>query len=199
MSGNPWDERFGGAAYVYGTEPNDFLRAEAGRIPRGRVLAIAEGEGRNAVHLATLGHAVTAVDLSREGLRKTSELAERRGVKVETVCADLAAYEPERGVYQGAIAIFAHLPAPVRRVAYRRLADALAPGGVVIVEVYRPEQLAFGTGGPKDLSLLPSLADLREDFAALELVIGREVEREVIEGQLHTGRAATVQVVATRP
>ncbi len=199
MTGNPWDDRFGGDTYVYGTEPNDFLRAEAARIPRGRVLALAEGEGRNAVFLAGLGHDVTAVDLSREGLRKTEKLAADRGVAVTTVHADLATYEPDRGAYQGVIAIFAHLPAPVRHAAYARAAAALAPGGVMIVESYRPEQVALGTGGPKDLALLPTLDDLRDDLAGLDLVVARAVVRDVVEGTLHTGRAATVQVVAVRP
>ena len=198
MTTNPWDERYRGDAYAYGTEPNDFLRAEAGRIPRGRVLALAEGEGRNAVHLAALGHDVTAVDLSREGLRKTAALAATRGVAVSTVHADLAAFTPEPGSFQGVVAIFAHLPPAVRRAAYARAAAALAPSGVMVVECDRPAQLAFGTGGPKDVAMLPTLDDLREDLAALDLVIAREVERDVVEGTLHTGRAATVQVVGVR-
>jgi SAM-dependent methyltransferase len=65
-----WDDRYRGETYAYGTEPNDFLRASAMRIPPGRVLCLAEGEGRNAVFLAALGYEVTAVDLSSEGLRK---------------------------------------------------------------------------------------------------------------------------------
>ena len=96
------------------------------------------------------------------------------------------------------VAIFAHLPPAVRRAAYARAAAALAPSGVMVVECYRPAQLAFGTGGPKDVAMLPTLDDLREDLAALDLVIAREVERDVVEGTLHTGRAATVQVVGVR-
>ena len=57
-----WDERFATADYVYGTEPNGFVAAMAAQIPAGPVLCLAEGEGRNAVHLAALGHRVKAVD-----------------------------------------------------------------------------------------------------------------------------------------
>jgi hypothetical protein len=53
-----WDQRYGTAdGFVFGTAPNDFLRAVADRIPPGPVLCLAEGEGRNAVFLAGRGHA----------------------------------------------------------------------------------------------------------------------------------------------
>jgi len=197
---NMWDDRFGRADWVYGKEPNDFLREQASRIPlrrgQSRVLSIGEGEGRNAVFLASLGHRVTAVDASIEGLKKVVRLAAERGVSVETVHADLAAWEPEQGEFDGVISIFCHLPESVRRHAHRAAARALTPGGVLVLEAYTPAQLAFGTGGPKDVALLYTLATLREDFGALDLEIAHEVEREVVEGELHTGRAATVQILA---
>lgn len=199
---NMWDERFGRADWVYGKEPNDFLREQASRIPlregQSRVLSIGEGEGRNAVFLASLGHRVTAVDASLEGLKKVVRLAAERGVSVETVHADLACWEPPAGSFDGVISIFCHLPESVRKHAHQTAARALTPGGVVILEAYTPAQLAFGTGGPKDVNLLYTLPTLREDFAPLDLEIAREVEREVVEGSLHTGRAATVQILARR-
>jgi SAM-dependent methyltransferase len=192
-----WDQRYGGEAYAYGTEPNDFLKGEAARIPRGRVLCLAEGEGRNAVYLAGLGHDVTAVDLSREGLKKAERLAKARGVTLTLVHADLTTYEPA-GPFTGVVSIFAHLPADARRALHARVAGALAPGGVFVLECYRPEQLAFGTGGPKDVALLPTLATLREELAGLDLVVARDAEREIHEGALHDGRSATVQIVAVK-
>src|SRR5688572_19471276 len=115
MSATFWDERFGAADYAYGREPNDFLREEASRIPSGPVLCLAEGEGRNAVFLAKRGHAVTAVDFSREGLRKTEQLARDHGVSVTTVHADLAEYVAPADAFAGVVAIFAHLPEAVRQ------------------------------------------------------------------------------------
>lgn len=199
---NMWDERFGRADWVYGKEPNDFLREQASHIPlrdgKSRVLSIGEGEGRNAVFLASLGHRVTAVDASLEGLKKVVRLAAERGVSVETVHADLACWEPPAASFDGVISIFCHLPESVRKHAHQTAARALTPGGVVILEAYTPAQLAFGTGGPKDVNLLYALPMLREDFASLDLEIAREVERDVVEGSLHTGRAATVQILARR-
>ena len=198
MSSQFWDERYRADEYAYGRQPNEFLRAEAHRIPPGRVLCIAEGEGRNAVYLAGLGHQVTAVDFSAEGLRKTERLAREHDVAVATVQADLAIYEPELDAFTGIVAIFAHLPALVRKHVHGWVPRALRPGGVFILEAYTPEQLAFGTGGPRDPAMLMTLAGLKEELAPLAIDVGRNVEREINEGAFHGGPSATVQLVAVR-
>jgi SAM-dependent methyltransferase len=198
-SSEMWDQRFGAEGYAYGAEPNDFLVEQAGLIPDGPVLCLAEGEGRNGVWLAERGHAVTAVDFSSAGQRKAAALAAARGVSLDYQLADLSLYEPAVGAYAGVVSIFCHLPAAIRRVMYARAARALAPGGVIVIESYTPAQLAYGTGGPKDVALLVSLADLRAELDGLELVVAREVERDIHEGALHGGRSAVVQVVARRP
>jgi SAM-dependent methyltransferase len=194
-----WDERFRAGEYVYGTEPNDFLAEHAGLIPAGRVLALGEGEGRNAVFLARRGHPVTAVDWSVEGQRKAAALAARHGVTIGYQLADLADLEPAADTFTGVISIFCHLPMAVRGPLYRRAARALQPGGVMIIEAYSPAQLALATGGPKDRALLVSKDALVHELAGLELVIARERERDVHEGPLHGGRSAVTQVVARRP
>jgi len=198
MDNQRWNERFGGEEYAYGVEPNDFLRAQAGRIPPGPVLCLAEGEGRNAVFLASLGHPVTGVDFSREGLRKAARLAHDRGVALELVEADLAHYDLGTDRWSGIVSIFAHTPREVRRRIHAAIPQALRPGGVLVLEAYRPEQLALGTGGPPDATLLPSLADLRTELAGLDLEIAQEANREIHEGRYHAGKSATVQVVAVR-
>ncbi len=198
MSSQMWNERFAGEEYVYGREPNDFLRAEAHRIPPGRVLCLAEGEGRNAIYLAGLGHVVTAVDYSEEGLRKTERLARERGVEVELIQADLADYEPPADAFSGVVSIFAHAPAELRRRTLAQVPRALQLGGCLILEAYVPAQIALGTGGPRDPQLLASLAELRGELAGLDLVVAREVERDIQEGRLHSGKSATVQIVGVR-
>lgn len=200
MEANFWNERYGReAGYFYGTEPNAFLASIAVCIPAGPVLCLAEGEGRNAVHLATLGHAVTAVDQSAIGLAKAQRLAAAHGVELATVVADLAAYEIAPGAWAGVVSIFAHLPQPLRRIVHAAVVRGLAPGGVFVLEAYTPAQLAFGTGGPKDPALLMELSGLRAEVAGLELIVAQEVEREVVEGSGHTGRAAVVQIVGRKP
>ena len=194
-----WDLRYSEPGYAYGTEPNAFLREVAARIPAGPVLSLAEGEGRNAVFLAGLGHAVTAVDASAVGLAKAEALARERGVRIATQVADLAEYPIEPRAWSGIVSIFAHFPPALRRRLYAAAAAGLCPGGVLVVEAYTPRQLAFGTGGPRDAALLVTLADLRAELPGLEFAIGREVERDVTEGKYHGGRASVVQALARRP
>jgi SAM-dependent methyltransferase len=193
-----WNDRYAVAGHVYGEAPNTFVAEMALQIPAGPVLCLAEGEGRNAVHLATLGHRVTAVDQSEVGLAKARRLAGARGVEIETVVADLANYSISAGAWAGIVATFAHLPPALRRRVHRDVVAGLQPGGVFVLEAYTPAQLAFGTGGPKSPELLMNLASLRDELAGLEFLVGREIDREVIEGDGHTGRGAVVQILARR-
>lgn len=195
-----WDERYSTAEYVYGTEPNAFVASVADLIPAGgAVLCLAEGEGRNAAFLAERGHPVTAVDASPIGLSKARALADRRKVSLATQLADLASYAIAPGVWAGIVATFAHLPPPLRRRVHADVARGLQPGGVFILEAYTPRQVSYGTGGPKDSMLCMTLAELQDELAGLDLIIGREIERDVIEGTGHTGRGAVVQILGRRP
>ena len=198
MDAEFWNQRYGTQQYIYGETPNAFVAEMASKIPAGPVLCLAEGEGRNAVHLATFGHTVTAVDQSEAGLAKARRLAAARVVEIETVLADLGNFTIKPGVWSGIVATFAHLPPAIRRIVHAQAVRGLRPGGVFVLEAYTPAQLAFDTGGPKSPELLMTLANLRKEFAGLEFVIGREIERDVIEGDGHTGRGAVVQVLARR-
>jgi SAM-dependent methyltransferase len=194
-----WDHRYAGSDFVFGTAPNGFLASVAELIPAGPVLCLAEGEGRNAVHLARRGHAVTAVDQSTVGLDKAARLAAQAGVTLTTCVGDLADYPISPGAWAGVVSIFCHLPPALRRSVHARVVAGLRPGGVFVLEAYHPAQLSFATGGPKEVTLLMTLAGLRTELGGLEFIHARECEREVVEGSGHTGRAAVVQVVARRP
>lgn len=194
-----WDQRYAEPDLTYGSEPNDFLREMAPRIPPGPVLGLGEGQGRNAVHLATLGHPVTAVDQSTVGLARAQALATSRGVALTTVAADLADFDFGPVPWSGIISIFCHLPSALRRRLYPRCAEALAPGGVLILEAYTPRQLDYGTGGPKEPDLLGTLAETVELLPGLDLEIHQELVREIHEGAYHHGLGAVLQVVARKP
>lgn len=193
-----WDQRYAGVDYVYGTAPNDFLAAQAARLPRGRALCLGEGEGRNAVFLAGQGHEVLAVDASAVGMDKAQRLARERGAAIETKVADLAVFPIAQGQWDLIVSIFCHLPPPLRRNVHRAAVAGLRPGGAFLLEAYTPDQLALGTGGPPVRELMMSLASLREELRGLHFVHGLETERDVIEGRLHTGRGAVVQVLALK-
>ncbi len=197
--GNPWDDRYGGPEYAYGTAPNDFVAAMADRIPPGAVLCLAEGEGRNAVYLAGRGHRVTAVDASAAGMRKAQALARQHGVTIDAVVADLADFVIAPGAWDGIVSVFAHLPPPLRARVHRAAVAGLRPGGVFLLEAYTPRQLEFATGGPPTAELMMTAAALAGELAGLELQILRELEREVHEGRYHHGPGAVVQVLAVKP
>ncbi len=199
MSDPMWDQRYGGEAYFYGTEPSDFLKARASALPPGgAVLCLAEGEGRNAVFLAGLGHRVTGVDGSAKGLEKARQLAEARGVGLTTVQADLEDYQLGTEAWDGVVSIWCHLPPALRKVVHPRIVQGLRPGGVLLLEHYHPKQLGYGTGGPKDVGMLMTLAELRADFAALEELHGAELERTVVEGAGHGGPSFVTQFIARK-
>ncbi|HVK13500.1 MAG TPA: class I SAM-dependent methyltransferase [Gemmataceae bacterium] len=194
-----WDERYSQPGFAYGSEPNEFLVAAAGRIPEGPVLSLGEGEGRNAAYLAGLGHRVVAIDQSEVGLAKARRLAADRGLVIETVRVDLADYPIESGAWAGIVSIFCHLPRRVRVTLYAAVVRGLRPGGVLVLEAYTPNQLGRGTGGPQDPDMLVSLATLTEELAGLEFVHAQELDRDVREGAYHTGVASVVQIVGRRP
>ncbi|MHA7811948.1 MAG: class I SAM-dependent methyltransferase [Phycisphaerales bacterium] len=194
-----WDERFGTDEFIYGTEPNSFLASCAHLIPaRGRVLCLADGEGRNSVHLARAGYRVTGVDHSKKGLEKARSLAARAGVDVEYVQADLGVFDLGAAAWDGIVSVFAHTPGDVRRALHARIGGALADGGVLILEAYTPAQLGRGTGGPRDEAMMMSAAGLREELDGVVFDRLEELEREIVEGTHHSGVGAVVQAVGRR-
>lgn len=192
-----WNERYASDEFVYGTEPNSFLAEHAQRLT-GPVLSLAEGEGRNAVYLASLGLDVLGVDGSEVGLAKARRLAATRGVSIRTEVADLADYSPPENVYGAVVSIFAHLPAEIRQRLYPRVERALKPGGILLMEFYSKAQIARSTGGPKDLDMLMSRAALEKEFPHCDPILSREIDREVVEGKFHTGLASVVQFIARK-
>lgn len=194
-----WNEKYNNEQFVYGTAPNDFLRDNAHRFsPEGKILCIAEGEGRNAVWLAEQGFQVTAVDASDVGLAKGRKLAASRGVTVNWIHADLSQYVPGVGVWDGVVAIFAHLPPDLRSRVHADCVDSLKEGGVLLLEAYTPEQLNFKTGGPGNPDWLMTPEVLQQELQGLTFEQLQKTERDVIEGIGHTGLGSVVQVIGIR-
>ena len=192
-----WNARYAEEEYAYGKTANDFLKTHD-FLPNSRVLCLAEGEGRNAVHIASLGCEVTAVDISAEGIAKTKRLAIEKSVQVETICSDVLQFKFEPNYWDAIVLIFAHFPPAIRATIHANLFDSLRPGGKVILEAYAKEQLNFKTGGPQDASMLYADAELRADFSSFDTIQLNNVERRVEEGKYHLGMAAVIQMVAIK-
>ncbi|MHB8079462.1 MAG: class I SAM-dependent methyltransferase [Candidatus Krumholzibacteriia bacterium] len=197
--GPTWDERFAGEAYFYGTEPNEFLAAALPGLPRGRGLFLGEGEGRNAVHAARLGHEVLAVDASAVGRDKALRLARERGVTLTYLVGDVAAVPWDDRPFDFAALIFLHLPPAVRRAVHARVAAALRPGGTLILESFQKGQLGRRSGGPQSAELLYDLRELQADFAGLAWTLAEAREVTLDESAGHRGPALVNRLIGVRP
>lgn len=195
-----WDARYSRGDFLYGEAPNDFVAETARRLkPESRVLLLGEGEGRNGLFLASLGHDVTGVDASAVGVEKARAWAERRSLRASFVHADLDAFEFGVDQWDAVVSVWCHLPPELRARVHARSVAALRPLGWFILEAYTPAQLGYGTGGPQVAELLYTLDDLARDLRGLRLVHAVETVREIHEGAVHNGPSAVVQVAAQKP
>jgi cyclopropane fatty-acyl-phospholipid synthase-like methyltransferase len=196
-----WDKRFAAEDYLFGTAPNAFLAAQRERLRPGQTaLAIADGEGRNGVWLAEQGLDVLSIDFSPAAQEKARRLAERRGVTLRLERADLATWRWDAAHYDVVAAIFFQFAAPaLRDKIFAGIKQTLAPGGLLILQGYRPEQLKYGTGGPKQVENLYTAELLRGAFGDLRILHLAEHDSMVAEGDHHVGMSALVDLVAQKP
>ena len=195
-----WNERFSGDDYLFGTEPAEFVKRHAARLAPGQsVLSVADGEGRNSVYLAGLGHRVTAMDGSDVGVAKARRLAAERGAAVDFHVADIAAWDWAATAYDAVLGVFIQFAAPpLRAEIFAGMQTALRPGGLLL-HGYTPEQLAHGTGGPRAVENLYTADLLTAAFADLEILYLNAYEAEISEGAGHKGRSALIDLVARKP
>jgi SAM-dependent methyltransferase len=195
-----WNRRFEAVDYVFGTEPNEWLR-QHGDVwrPGQRVLCVADGEGRNSVWLAGKGLVVDAFDIAEAGVAKARRLAAEHGASVNFAVADCDSLAwPER-VYDGVAAIFVQFADPAMRARlFANMQRCLKPGGVLVLQGYTPKQLEYRTGGPPIASHMYTQDLLREAFAGMDILELREYEAEVAEGSGHRGWSALIGMVARR-
>lgn len=199
---NPWDERYSKDDYHYGTQPNDFLKANARALLSDRdspeILCLADGEGRNSVYLAELGAQATAVDISTVGLVKAKQLAAERQVPLTVLHADLSTYRFPPNTYDAVVMIFCHMPSASRPFLYEQIKNTLKPGGRLLVECYNEAQLGRGTGGPPVADLMLSLEELKQEFLDFEVQHAVDLVRPIHEGEGHTGKGSVCQFIAVK-
>ena len=196
-----WNARFGGADFLFGTEPNAWLASQRALFKAGQsALAVADGEGRNSIWLARQGLLVDAFDISPVGVAKAQQLARDAGVEVALRVSDCDAWDWQAEAYDVVAAIFVQFAAPpMRRRLFANMAAALKPGGHLIVQGYTPRQLDYKTGGPGLLENLYTADMMRAEFGALEIIDLREYEAVLAEGTQHVGPSALLGMVARKP
>jgi SAM-dependent methyltransferase len=199
-----WNDRYAAQADAYGAAPNRFLEACAGALPEaGRVLVPGDGQGRNGVWLAERGLSPLCVDLSDVGLAQARRRAAARDVVIETRHADFLETDLPDGDFAACAAIFFHLPPPVMAAAHARMAQALAPGGVLIVEGFARGHEALrerhGSGGPPGPAMLFEPARLAAELAPLRPLYLETLTITLGEGLFHAGPARVLRGLFVKP
>ncbi len=198
-----WSARYrdAGDDYLFGTVPNRFLAEQEALFQPGmQVLSVADGEGRNSVWLAELGCSVTATEISAVALGKAQKLAHGRHVSVDFVQADLLSWNWPQATYDAIVGIFIQFVGPRERESlFAAMKQALKPGGVLLLQGYTPKQLEYRTGGPSAVENLYTAELLRQAFGAWEIVVLKEHEAEISEGNAHVGRSALIDLVVRKP
>ncbi len=196
-----WNDRFSPPDYVFGTAPNAFLTQQAHRLaPGSRILAVADGEGRDGVWLAQQGHDVTGIDISERGQEKAARLAAERGVTLDLRLIDVGNWDWPEAAYDAVVAIFIQFADPaMRERIFTGMKRATRPGGLLLMQGYRPEQIGYGTGGPSAVENLYTEALLRAAFADWTIEHLETHDSEIEEGPGHKGMSALIDLAARKP
>jgi SAM-dependent methyltransferase len=195
-----WEERFAAPDYWFGKAPNAFLKRHAHRLrPGQKALAIADGEGRNGVFLAECGLDVLSLDFSPSAVAKAKALAAERGVTLRAEIADIFEWQWPPAAFDVVVGIFFQFAPPAqRRQIFAGIKKTLKPGGLLLIQGYRPEQLKYGTGGPSHAENMYTRELLQEafgDFSSLEI---REHDSVIAEGVGHDGMSALIDLVGRK-
>ena len=195
-----WNERYQREAYLYGEAPNAFIDDISQQIPfQGESLAIAEGEGRNALYLVKQAQLMnramnmTLWDYSEIGLAKAAERAKQENLTIQTECLDLNDANWHENTLDNVFCVFGHFPSTLKEKTLQGIRTALRNNGWFVGEVYSKDQLRYKTGGPPVEELLYDLHDFIHAFGKdhmHHLFLG-EVNR--MEGKLHTGLCHVIQ------
>ncbi|WP_424962106.1 class I SAM-dependent methyltransferase [Ekhidna sp.] len=193
-----WDKRYAQKEYVYGEQPNHFLKEVIDNLKPGKVILPAEGEGRNAVYAASIGWEVDAYDSSEKGKSKAESLAIKKGVSINYTTNDHEAWEPKHETYDLAVMTYAHCDPKTRKALHEKVIRSLKPGGIVLYEAFRKEQIELDTGGPKDIDMLLNEEILRADFRNLSIIKLEELEVDLSEGEYHNGVSRIIRMIAKK-
>jgi cyclopropane fatty-acyl-phospholipid synthase-like methyltransferase len=192
-----WDSRYKSEQFIYGVEPNVFLKEYLQKTSPGKILLPGDGEGRNAVYAAQQSWEVTAFDFSISGREKALNLAQDKGVNIKYLHCDVDSFEPNEK-YDLISIIYFHLPEETRKSFHSKLSDYLNENGTVILECFAKSQIKNDSGGPKSLELLYSIEKIKNDFSDFKIELLEEIEIMLNEGHLHQGNANVIRLIARK-
>jgi cyclopropane fatty-acyl-phospholipid synthase-like methyltransferase len=130
---------------------------------------------------------------------KARRLARSRGVQIKLELADLSTWQFPESRFDVVAAIFFQFAGPLLRAAlFDGIKRALKPGGLLLLEGYRPKQLDYRTGGPPILENLYTEEMLREAFSDLKILELNQYDAVIEEGTAHKGMSALIDLVASK-
>lgn len=200
---NMWNERYMDNDFVYGKESNLFFKEWLQKFEPGYLLMPADGEGRNGVFAAQLGWEVTSFDLSEEGKLKALELAKENKVTIDYIVGDLEELQFNKESFDAIGLIYAHFAAEKKTILHKKLNDYLKPGGLIIFEAFSKVHLPYNeldpkVGGPKDINMLFSTAEIEADFENYHILLLEEKEILLEEGKYHIGKGSVIRFVGRK-
>jgi SAM-dependent methyltransferase len=165
-----WDKRYDTEEYLFGREPNTFLKEHINLLPKGKALELAMGEGKDAVFLAKNGYEVDGCDISEVAIKKADKLAEENSVKINALVVDLEKYEIPEGKYD-LITCFYYLQGSL----IPQMKKGLRVGGMIVYETYTIDNLKLGFPyGPKNEAFLLKHNELLDFFRDFRVLYYRE-------------------------
>lgn len=188
MKAADWDERYGSHELVWGKEPNQFVRQQCERLPVGRALDLACGEGRNALWLARLGWRVHGADFSAVAIERARALTEREPdlvrERVTWEVADITTATLPKHRYDLVLISYVHLGAQHWEPMMAAAAAAVRPTGRFLLVAHDRRNVTEGVGGPQDESLLTTPDEVADAMrrAGLLVEIAETVGRQTPEG-----------------
>ncbi|MEN2280858.1 class I SAM-dependent methyltransferase [Algoriphagus sp. SE2] len=196
---NFWDQRYSQPDFAYGKKPNEYLKSKLANLTPGRILFPAEGEGRNAVYAAKLGWEVFAFDSSIEGKKKAERLALTNKVSIDYRVNSLEEVDYPTDYFDAIAFSYTHFPEAKRRIYHQKLSSYLKNEGLLILECFSKKHINYqkenpNAGGPKEVSMLFDLEEVKEDFKGFEFFEACETETELSEGLYHVGKASVVRL-----
>lgn len=195
-----WNEVFQEPDSPFGQEVSPFLASQAERFEAGhKVLSLGEGEGRNATWLAAKGCDVTCLDFSEVALEKTKALAKQRNVKVATLQGDVTQWAWPPATYDRLLWFFLHLPPAGQAILHQGIWHTLKPGGMLIGQLFHPDQLKYDSGGPPHLDWLYSVESLQQAFPEAEALLLENQTPVLNEGAYFQGKASVTNFVLKKP
>jgi SAM-dependent methyltransferase len=196
-----WDKRFSQTEYVFGKEPNAYLKNQVPKYMKSgaNALCVADGEGRNSVWLAKQGMTVEAFDISSVAIEKAKQLAKHEQVSVSFSVASTHSWAWKPNHYDLVAAIFIQFATPNMRFdLFAQIRDSLKSGGYLILQGYTPKQLDYKTGGPPSIDHLYTTELIQDLLKGMQICDWQEYEAEIHEGDGHHGMSALMGVVARK-